>query len=174
MICPHRRSNISEKAWLPPMRESSAAVCVDGKVYVFGGVGCGGESGRYSEVAVFDKDKDEWAPISASGNAPTQRSRHSATAVGHYFYVYGGTSREAPATCRVELTRLRTIRRELLPAPSWHCFNRRDEAPSHCVRDQPWPSTHAVRAPARLPARCSVTGSVMCFGLIPAPTSGSS
>mmetsp|Transcript_19228 Transcript_19228/g.67890 ORF Transcript_19228/g.67890 Transcript_19228/m.67890 type:complete len:894 (-) Transcript_19228:140-2821(-) len=77
---------------LPPMRESMAAALCEGRVWVVGGIGCGGiAGGRQSAVAAFDPKSNTWEMIrSQAGAAPEGRDRHSVVAVGRKLYLFGG------------------------------------------------------------------------------------
>lgn len=78
---------------LPPMRESmAAAYAPDGKVYVVGGIGCGGgAAGRQSVTAAFDPKTNTWDMLVTNpASSPAGRDRHTVVAVGPKLYLFGG------------------------------------------------------------------------------------
>lgn len=74
----------TSRAFLPQPRAAHAAVTLNGRIYVFGGVVNGQIS---NSVAVYDPASDTW---SAGAPMPTAREHLAAAAVGDTIYVAGG------------------------------------------------------------------------------------
>lgn len=77
-----------------PRRVNHAAVCIDDKIYSFGGY-CSTEEYNDWEsipVHVLDTSTLRWAPINYKKNdvVPFQRYGHTAVAYGHKIYMWGG------------------------------------------------------------------------------------
>lgn len=74
----------------PSPRESHTATLVgDDKLVIFGGSG-EGESNYLNDLHILDLKSMVWMNIEVKGDIPVPRDSHSATAVGHKLFVYGG------------------------------------------------------------------------------------
>uniref|UniRef100_A0A9I9CIL9 Acyl-CoA-binding domain-containing protein 4 n=1 Tax=Cucumis melo TaxID=3656 RepID=A0A9I9CIL9_CUCME len=90
--------DLSTKEWVQPEckgnppspRESHTATLVgDDKLVIFGGSG-EGESNYLNDLHILDLKFMVWMNIEVRGDIPVPRDSHSATAVGHKLFVYGG------------------------------------------------------------------------------------
>jgi len=88
-----------EKTKMPTPRRSTAAVAVDGKIYVVGGAS--GAWQALSTMEVYDPETDTWTK---KANMPSPRFRLSACAVNGKIYAIGGTTSDVAggASARVE------------------------------------------------------------------------
>lgn len=74
----------------PSPRESHTATLIgDDKLVIFGGSG-EGESNYLNDLHILDLKTMVWMNIEVRGDIPVPRDSHSATAVGHKLFVYGG------------------------------------------------------------------------------------
>lgn len=74
----------------PSPRESHTATLLgDDKLVIFGGSG-EGESNYLNDLHILDLKTMMWMNSDVRGDIPVPRDSHSATAVGHKLFVYGG------------------------------------------------------------------------------------
>lgn len=81
----------------PRNRDHFQAVVIDGKLYAAGGRRSSQATGQsfaltIPEVDVYDFSTDEWAPLSPSGDLPTERAGSTSVSIGKYLIVIGGES----------------------------------------------------------------------------------
>ncbi|KAK1423699.1 hypothetical protein QVD17_19007 [Tagetes erecta] len=80
-------SSPDPKGDVPMPRDSHIAVCVDNKIFIYGG-DCGD---RYrGDVDVFDVDTLTWSRFVVHGPSPGARAGHAAVTVGTKVYMIGG------------------------------------------------------------------------------------
>jgi len=73
-------------------RAGHSAVCVESRIYVFGGAICkGGPYHYYNDTLCFDTKSKTWTTLTVGDDAPTPRSQHSCVALGDsYLVIIGG------------------------------------------------------------------------------------
>lgn len=97
-------------------RADFAAVAVDGRLWVLGGI-TGVDGARLNTTEVYDPTSDRWRPGPA---LPAARSALSAASVGQTIYLFGGATRDQSSTVAVQALDTTTGQwrdRAPLPAP---------------------------------------------------------
>uniref|UniRef100_T1J5X1 Kelch domain-containing protein 3 n=1 Tax=Strigamia maritima TaxID=126957 RepID=T1J5X1_STRMM len=74
---------------IPAARDGHSACIINGNMYIFGGYE--EDDDRFSQdVHMLNCETLSWSFIVTKGTPPRWRDFHSATAVGHYMYIFGG------------------------------------------------------------------------------------
>lgn len=87
----HQWSKPKTQGRVPGARDGHSSCVINGKMYIFGGYE--EELNEFSQdVYALDFKMMIWSYIKVKGSPPRKRDFHSATAIGHYMYIFGGRS----------------------------------------------------------------------------------
>jgi dynein heavy chain, axonemal len=106
----------ADEQQLPSPRGGHSAVCIEGRLWLFGGYGGPQYSRRdLNDTYCLDCSTLEWLRVQPKGTPPAPRSGHSAVAVDRRMFVLGGRSASA------EHSDMFILDAGLLSALTWSC-----------------------------------------------------